>query len=217
MDKYLIGIYEVSDLFGLSIEAIRKYKILGLIEPFKRVGRKDLFIKEDIILRRNLIDSLKGQGKSLQEIAKIINAAGQGQNLGEHHPGKKISKILIIEDERPIYDVILKYLKKSFSKNALEVFYAKDGLGGIREAERINPGIIIIDVTLPILSGIEVYKQVFKNPRISDAKFVFMSGSIKFEPEGTIFIQKPFELPEFIKLIENLTGLQASMPSSLMS
>lgn len=215
VDVDLISIYEVSAIFNLSIEAMRKYRVLGLIEPYKRVGRKDLYNKEEIILQKYLIESNKKEGKSLQAIAKAINARAQEQNSETHH--NKINKVLIIEDEEPVYDVIQQHLKESFSENELKLYYAKDGLSGIKEAERVGPGIIVIDVALPVISGIEVYKRLFKLPRICDSRFVFMSGSIKYEPEGSIFIHKPFELSEFIKLIEKLTGLQSSVKPVLMA
>lgn len=217
VDADLIGIYEVSVIFNLSIEAMRKYRVLGLIEPYKRVGRKDLYDKEDIVFQKYLIESLKKQGKNLQEIAQTIRNS-------EHVPDPKqapnynveVKKVLIIEDEEPVYDVIQQHLKESFSENELKLFYAKDGLSGIKEAEKVVPDIIAIDVALPVISGIEVYKKLIKLPRICNSKFVFMSGSIKYEPNGTTFLHKPFELPEFTNLIENLTGLQPSAESKLI-
>ena len=204
VDADLISIYEVSEIFNLSIEAMRKYRVLGLIEPCGRVGRKDLYNKEEMILQKYLIDSHKKDGKSLQEIAKILSAQAREQNSEIRHG--KAKKLLIIEDEEPVYAVIRQHLNESFSEKELKLFYAKDGLTGIREAEIIEPDIIVIDVALPVMSGIEVHKRLMNLSRIRDAKFVFMSGSIKYEPEGTIFLHKPFELSEFKILIEKLTG-----------
>jgi CheY-like chemotaxis protein len=216
LEADLISIYDVSMIFNLSIEAMRKYRVLGLIEPYKRVGRKDLYDKEAIVLQKYLIESYKKQGKSLQEIAKSIRDSGQEH---DHRmvpiDSVESKKVLIVEDEEPVYDVLQQQLKESFSENELKLYYAKDGLSGIKEAERVVPDIIAIDVALPVINGIEVYKRLIKQPRICNSKFVFMSGNIKYRPEGTVYIEKPFKLSEFIKLIENLTGLQPSAASML--
>ena len=62
----LIITKEVTKLFGLSIDAVRKYKDMGLIKPSKRVGRKDLWDKQHIIRMKDVIHSGKQKDKTLQ-------------------------------------------------------------------------------------------------------------------------------------------------------
>jgi len=68
----LISIYDVSRIFDLSIEAVRKYRTLGLIEPCQRIGRKDLYKKYDIFKNKILIESYKKKGKTLHEIVEAF-------------------------------------------------------------------------------------------------------------------------------------------------
>ena len=77
----LVDIHEVTKIFNLSIEAVRKYKTLGLIQPCKRVGRKDLYNEKDVTRVRNLIQSYKLEGKSLKEIVEDVKVSGEAQNF----------------------------------------------------------------------------------------------------------------------------------------
>lgn len=65
-------------------------------------------------------------------------------------------KILIIEDEQDIRDIVRAYLVKE----DYHVFEAKDGLDGLKSARRLRPDIIVLDIMLPELSGLELLTSI---------------------------------------------------------
>ena len=71
-----------------------KYKALGLIKAFERVGRKDLFDKASIFAAKSQIESYRKKGKNLDEIAKLIETYDIKELIGD-----KIKKILIAESQ----------------------------------------------------------------------------------------------------------------------
>lgn len=214
----LIDIHDVTRIFNLSIEAIRKYKALGLIEPCQRVGRKDLYNEQDIIRIRNLIKSYKQEGKSLKEVVEEIKALREQQNF-EEQLGliTDAKKILIIEDEDCLIDILKEFLRTRFSENEVRIYHAKDGLTGIERARRIKPDLIILDLVLPDITGIKVHEKLMKKPSTRHSKFLISSGNIKYIPENAEYIGKPIEPNEFLHKVETLIGLNVNKNSNSVS
>ncbi len=69
----------------------------------------------------------------------------------------KISKkILIVEDDKNF----LWILRQGFENQSIEVVYAEDGQEGLLMAEKEKPDLIIIDIMLPKMDGIEMAKEI---------------------------------------------------------
>ena len=67
-----------------------------------------------------------------------------------------MAKILIIEDEP---DMVLG-LKDNFEFEGYEVLTASDGVAGLERARSHKPDVVILDIMLPKLSGLEVCKTL---------------------------------------------------------
>lgn len=65
-------------------------------------------------------------------------------------------KIVIIEDEKPLR----RFLKAGFTDEAAEIFEAETGADGLKLIARENPDIVLLDLGLPDLDGLEVLAQV---------------------------------------------------------
>lgn len=65
-------------------------------------------------------------------------------------------KVLVVDDDQ---DMLI-LLRSVFEKNSYTVFTAPDGLGALRELERAEPDLMILDVNLPLLDGLEVCRQI---------------------------------------------------------
>jgi DNA-binding response OmpR family regulator len=86
-------------------------------------------------------------------------------------------RILVVEDDaffRKAYEVSL--LMQGFN-----VSFAADGLIGLRMAEAIHPDAIILDVLLPILTGVEVLQRLKQHPELSSIPVIVFS--ISCDPE----------------------------------
>ena len=67
-----------------------------------------------------------------------------------------MAKILIIEDD----PYVRKLYERIFSFQKHEVSMAADGLEGFEEAKKIKPTLILLDVMMPKMSGIEVLEKL---------------------------------------------------------
>jgi DNA-binding response OmpR family regulator len=77
--------------------------------------------------------------------------------------------ILIIEDEKELANIVAAYLKVE----GFQVEIAGDGKAGLEAFHRCNPSVILLDIMLPLLDGIEVCKEI---RTISDASIIMLSA-----------------------------------------
>ncbi len=68
-------------------------------------------------------------------------------------------KILVVDDEPPVREIY----SKEFSKAGYKVILAEDGEEGLLKAGKDLPDLILLDVMLPKMSGIDVLKALKKN------------------------------------------------------
>jgi two-component system alkaline phosphatase synthesis response regulator PhoP len=78
-------------------------------------------------------------------------------------------KILVIDDEPNIVNLVTAYLKPE----GYEVFTAEDGLAGLRIARSVKPDLIVLDVMLPGMDGIEVLTRL---RRESDVYIILLTA-----------------------------------------
>lgn len=83
-------------------------------------------------------------------------------------------KILIIDDEPDI----LEFLSYNFRKNGFTVLLAGNGAEGIVKAESELPGIIVSDILMPVMDGIEMCTRIRKNEKLKSTPFIFLTAVI---------------------------------------
>lgn len=81
-------------------------------------------------------------------------------------------KILLIDDEPDI----LEFLSYNFRKNKFNVITANNGLEGIAKAEAELPEIIISDILMPEMNGIDMCKVIRKNSAMHLTPFIFLTA-----------------------------------------
>jgi len=209
-ETILIDTNEVIKLFNFSLESLRKYKALGLIKACATIGSKDLFDKGDILIRKKIIESCKRNEKGLDEIIKYIKAYEIDKNTEfEFNNFSRAKKLLIIEDDESVCEFLKTYLMRAFFVDELIIFCATDGISGIKIAREMPQDLIIIDMVLDVgMDGSEVYKELKKDPRNYQSKFIFISGNFEFNSKNGIFFKKPINMKKFVDKIEELIDLK---------
>ncbi len=116
-----------------------------------------------------------------------------------------MKKILVIDDEEPVRDV----LKTALVENGYSVFEAENGKKGVQRFIDVNPDIIITDVNMPEMSGIDVTKKI-KDMK-SDADVVIMTGYgtedlvvQSLRSGATNYIKKPVDFKELMGILDSL-------------
>ncbi len=110
-----------------------------------------------------------------------------------------MSKILVVEDEP---DMILG-LKDNFEFEGYEVLTASDGAAGLEQARLHKPDLVILDIMLPRLSGLEVCKTLrgegFEAPIIMlTARGQEIDKVVGLELGADDYVTKPFSIRELL-------------------
>lgn len=119
--------------------------------------------------------------------------------------------ILIVDDEGFITEVLQRALdKEGYSTHAVE-----DGRSALTVLADSHFDLILCDLELPGLSGIELYKMLVENQPSMKKRFIFMTGEMMdpvvqdfLSAQNIPFLMKPFDLFDLFRLVA--TSLKAS-------
>ena len=82
------------------------------------------------------------------------------------------TKVLVVEDYRPLAETLEYQLERA----GYEVYRAADGRDAVNQARLVLPDVILLDVDLPILSGVEVCKQLRADASTKDTLILMISA-----------------------------------------
>lgn len=82
------------------------------------------------------------------------------------------TKVLIVEDYRPLADT----LEYQLTRAGFEVFRAADGAEALSQAKLKLPDVVFLDVDLPVISGVDVCKQLRANPETREMLILMLSA-----------------------------------------
>jgi two-component system response regulator VicR len=121
-----------------------------------------------------------------------------------------MSKILIVDDEPPIIDVLSYNLKLA----GYAVVVARDGEQAVAAARRDKPDLIILDLMLPKLDGLEVHRIVRRESEVPvimlTARDAEIDRVVGLELGADDYVVKPFSVRELIARVKNV--LRRSIP-----
>jgi DNA-binding response OmpR family regulator len=119
----------------------------------------------------------------------------------------EIKKILVVDDET----TIASYLQKKFSKLGYTVCTANDGEDAIEQSFSMLPDIILLDVKLPKLNGIEVCKRLKSDEKTMNIPIIMLSAKAQsfeinqgLEAGADKYLCKPVSFPDILKEIQTL-------------
>ena len=119
-----------------------------------------------------------------------------------HHPLSAISldmtdhkiKVLIVDDEPDI----LEFLDYNLSRNGFDTIQASNGKDAIKLADQDSPDLILLDIMMPEMDGVETCYELRKNPKLKDTIIAFLTARSEeyseiagLEAGADDYIQKP--------------------------
>ena len=120
-------------------------------------------------------------------------------------------KIYIVEDEPDIRET----LKYNFSNEGFKVFTAPDGEEALSNIKKVLPDVLILDLMLPGLSGLDVCKSIRADDDIKDMSIIMLTAKgeeidrvIGFELGADDYVTKPFSVRELILRVKVLLKKQ---------
>lgn len=117
------------------------------------------------------------------------------------------AKILVVDDEPDI----LEFLQYNLEKEGFTVVTASDGEAGIQKAEQENPDLIILDIMMPKMDGVEVCRVLRSRPKFAHTVIAFLTAREEdfsqiaaLETGGDDYITKPIRPRVFLSRIKAL-------------
>ena len=115
-----------------------------------------------------------------------------------------MKKILVVDDEKPISDII----KFNLKKEGYDVYTAYDGEEALQKVEEVNPDLILLDLMLPKIDGLEVAREVRKTHNMPiimvTAKDAEIDKVLGLEMGADDYVVKPFSPITLIARIKAL-------------
>jgi len=115
------------------------------------------------------------------------------------------STILIVDDERDILDLIEYNLKKE----GFIVVTAEDGEEGIERARQVKPDLVLLDIMMPKMDGLEVIDMMRQDATLKDIPVIFLTARSdeKTEVKGLDrgaddFLTKPISTTKLVSRIK---------------
>lgn len=125
-----------------------------------------------------------------------------------------MKKILVVDDEKPISDII----KFNLTKEGYDVYTAYDGEEALKQVEEISPDLIILDLMLPKIDGLEVAREVRKKhdmPIIMvTAKDAEIDKVLGLEMGADDYVTKPFSNRELVARVKANLRRQATVANN---
>ncbi len=125
----------------------------------------------------------------------------------------RIKKVLLIDDEVELIDIYALQLREA----GYTVIVAGDGMEGLHQAKLEKPDLILLDLKMPKMSGMEVLTKLKEDPELKNLKVVFLTAfSDAIVPAidvpyaqfigATDLIKKGISLDEFITKVKSYIG-----------
>jgi len=116
-------------------------------------------------------------------------------------------RILLADDEEDI----LEFLSYNLKKEGFQVFTASDGVQAVKEALRIQPHLIVLDVMMPNMDGIEACAEMNKIDSLKKTIKLFLTARSEdysqiagFEAGADDYVTKPIKPKVFVSRIKAL-------------
>ena len=120
---------------------------------------------------------------------------------------KKHTKILLVDDEPDIVEII----RFNLEQNGYQISTASDGLEAIKVAEKEIPHLIIMDVMMPNLDGIEACERLRQDDRFSDTIIMFLTARgedysyvAAFDAGADDYVTKPIKPKVLLSKVKGL-------------
>src|SRR5258708_9762295 len=123
--------------------------------------------------------------------------------MQEPYAGKsqEIPTILVVDDQ----ENIIEFIKLGLKYEGFQVEAAADGPQGLAAAQRINPSLIILDIMLPGLDGLEVCQRLRDNPTTRDIPILMLTAKDDVHDRiagltigADDYLTKPFSFEELV-------------------
>ena len=118
-----------------------------------------------------------------------------------------MNKILLVDDDPDILEII----SYSLENEGYSVYKAMNGLQAIEIAEKVTPDLIIMDLMMPEMNGVEACEQIRKSTKLNNVIITFLSARSEdfsqiagFDAGADDYITKPIKPKVLLSKVKSL-------------
>jgi CheY-like chemotaxis protein len=118
--------------------------------------------------------------------------------------------VLIVEDD----SVIRETLGEILASEGYRVLYASDGADALERLRRgIHPGLILLDLMMPVMNGWEFRLEQMRDPRLAAIPVIVVTGALQHpEPLNVLRVEallpKPVDVPRLLEAVARYSAPQ---------
>ena len=124
-----------------------------------------------------------------------------------------MKKILIVEDN----DLNLKLFRDLLEAHGFETYETKDGLNAVALTQQVHPDLILMDIQLPEISGLDITRKIKADKDICDIPIIAVTAFAMKDDEEKIlragcqaYISKPISIGHFMQTIDRFINAEVS-------
>ncbi|MGC8740163.1 MAG: response regulator [Candidatus Sumerlaeaceae bacterium] len=123
-------------------------------------------------------------------------------------------RVLVVDDDPDVRLIVSHALSKHF-----EVITCASGVEALERIDRYEPDFIVMDVMMPVLTGIDAVRAIKKDARFAHVPVVFLTGRSDNEAVreamgagGDYYLQKPFDPQDLLELVGQMVKQHCIVP-----
>ena len=166
-----------------------------------------------VLILSVLVDEPGGMQLGAMALSKPVDQKELLATVARMLQGAQHRPVLVIDDDPDV----LKLLEAALEKQGFLVETAADGESGLARAGEDNPGLILLDLTMPGMDGFAVLQALKESPATAEIPVIVMTGSpgLKTTARARVlalgasdFVAKPFDLPMLVEEIRLFLAAQ---------
>jgi phosphate regulon transcriptional regulator PhoB len=120
---------------------------------------------------------------------------------------KKMKRVLLIEDDRDIVELV----RYNLEREGFQVSASTDGSTGLQQVRKTPPDILLLDLMLPKLSGLEICKEIRRDEELNRLPILMLTARgeeadrvVGLEMGADDYVTKPFRPRELVARVKAL-------------
>nr|MBP9721714.1 response regulator [Gammaproteobacteria bacterium] len=162
-----------------------------------------IYKDDQVVLILDLIAILNSY-RSKTGVLETGIATATGTDLAQKH---KNYNILVLEDSATMRHAIEQYL----SGPEYNIIMAVDGADGLKKIKLFNPDLILLDIIMPNMNGLEFLKYIRQQEQFKTTPVIIMTSrddesyrKIAMQLNVDIYLKKPYDKPKLVNAIEHV-------------